>query len=82
MAINESSRLVDSLRKEEVPVNRLIVNQVMSSKPTDCKFCNMKRKVSQLSVMCYSWSLFFYFIFFYYGFNLARCDCCRINNGH
>ena len=54
MAINESSRLVDSLRKEEVPVNRLIVNQVMSSKPTDCKFCNMKRKVSHLSLTCYS----------------------------
>lgn len=47
MAISESSRLCTSLEKEDVPVKRLIVNQVMSSAPTDCKFCNMKRKDQQ-----------------------------------
>lgn len=43
MAISESSRLHSSLKKEGVPVKRLIVNQVLP--PTsDCKFCSMKRK--------------------------------------
>ncbi|GAB2250578.1 hypothetical protein Droror1_Dr00016828 [Drosera rotundifolia] len=44
MAISESSRLCDSLRKESVPVKRLIVNQILPPSASDCKFCSMKRK--------------------------------------
>ncbi|KAI0499227.1 hypothetical protein KFK09_020130 [Dendrobium nobile] len=44
MAINESSRLSASLKKESVPVKRLIVNQVLPPSASDCKFCAMKRK--------------------------------------
>jgi arsenite-transporting ATPase len=44
MAISESARLLKSLTKEGVPVKRLIVNQLLSKTPTDCKFCNIKRK--------------------------------------
>ncbi|XP_072995230.1 ATPase GET3B-like [Typha latifolia] len=44
MAINESSRLHASLKKENVPVKRLIVNQVLPPSASDCKFCAMKRK--------------------------------------
>ncbi|KAK4286430.1 hypothetical protein QN277_002987 [Acacia crassicarpa] len=43
MAISESSRLHASLKKERVPVQRLIINQVMPSS-SDCKFGSMKRK--------------------------------------
>lgn len=45
MAINESSRLRSSLRKENVPVKRLVVNQVLPPSASDCKFCAVKRKV-------------------------------------
>ncbi|KAF9674896.1 hypothetical protein SADUNF_Sadunf10G0174900 [Salix dunnii] len=44
MAINESSRLRASLKKENVPVKRLVVNQILPPSATDCKFCAMKRK--------------------------------------
>ncbi|XP_044504997.1 ATPase GET3B-like isoform X2 [Mangifera indica] len=44
MAVSESSRLHASLRKEGVPVQRLIVNQVLPPSVSDCKFCAMKRK--------------------------------------
>ncbi|KAJ0021706.1 hypothetical protein Pint_32116 [Pistacia integerrima] len=44
MAVSESSRLHASLRKEGVPVQRLIVNQVLPPSASDCKFCTMKRK--------------------------------------
>ncbi|KAL6955946.1 ATPase get3b [Sarracenia purpurea var. burkii] len=44
MAINESSRLHASLKKENVPVKRLIVNQVLPPSVSDCKFCTIKRK--------------------------------------
>ncbi|GAY59754.1 hypothetical protein CUMW_196920 [Citrus unshiu] len=44
MAISESSRLHASLRKECIPVQRLIVNQVLPPSASDCKFCAMKRK--------------------------------------
>lgn len=44
MAISESSRLCASLKKESVPVKRLIVNQVLPPSASDCKFCSMKRK--------------------------------------
>ncbi|KAG0476207.1 hypothetical protein HPP92_013048 [Vanilla planifolia] len=44
MAISESSRLSSSLKKESVPVKRLIVNQVLPPSASDCKFCAMKRK--------------------------------------
>ncbi|XP_016459747.1 ATPase GET3B [Nicotiana tabacum] len=44
MAANESSRLCASLKKETVPVRRLIVNQVLPPSTSDCKFCVMRRK--------------------------------------
>ncbi|KAL3518408.1 hypothetical protein ACH5RR_020997 [Cinchona calisaya] len=44
MAVSESSRLCASLKKEKVPVLRLIVNQVLPPSTSDCKFCAMKRK--------------------------------------
>ncbi|KAJ3694956.1 hypothetical protein LUZ60_000333 [Juncus effusus] len=44
MAVSESSRLCTSLKKESVPVKRLIVNQVLPPSASDCKFCAMKRK--------------------------------------
>ncbi|PIA37286.1 hypothetical protein AQUCO_03000110v1 [Aquilegia coerulea] len=44
MAISESSRLHSSLKKENVPVQRLIVNQILPPSSSDCKFCAMKRK--------------------------------------
>ncbi|XP_057782565.1 ATPase GET3B-like [Salvia miltiorrhiza] len=44
MAINESSRLCASLRKEKVPVNRLVINQLLPPSASDCKFCSMRRK--------------------------------------
>ncbi|XP_038707934.1 ATPase GET3B-like isoform X2 [Tripterygium wilfordii] len=44
MAISESSRLHASLRKESVPVQRLIVNQVLPPSGSDCKFCAVRRK--------------------------------------
>lgn len=44
MAISESSRLCASLKKEDVPVKRLIVNQILPPSASDCKFCSMKRK--------------------------------------
>ncbi|KAI3450596.1 hypothetical protein Pfo_007261 [Paulownia fortunei] len=44
MALSESSRLCASLRKEKVPVQRLIVNQLLPPLASDCKFCSMKRK--------------------------------------
>nr|XP_043634218.1 ATPase GET3B-like [Erigeron canadensis] len=44
MAIKESSRLHASLKKESVPVQRLVVNQLLPAAATDCKFCLMRRK--------------------------------------
>ncbi|XP_041990710.1 ATPase GET3B-like isoform X1 [Salvia splendens] len=43
MAVNESSRLCASLRKEMVPVNRLVVNQLLPPSASDCKFCSMRK---------------------------------------
>ncbi|KAE9612195.1 putative arsenite-transporting ATPase [Lupinus albus] len=44
MAVSESSRLSASLKKENVPVKRLVVNQLLPPSASDCKFCAMKRK--------------------------------------
>ncbi|XP_058741281.1 ATPase GET3B-like [Vicia villosa] len=44
MAVSESSRLSASLKKESVPVKRLIVNQILPPSASDCKFCAVKRK--------------------------------------
>ncbi|XWS66177.1 hypothetical protein CRYUN_Cryun05aG0177600 [Craigia yunnanensis] len=44
MAVSESSRLRASLKKENVPVRRLIVNQILPPSASDCKFCAVKRK--------------------------------------
>ncbi|XP_057483325.1 ATPase GET3B-like isoform X2 [Actinidia eriantha] len=44
MAIRESSRLCASLKKENVPVQRLIVNQVLPPSASNCNFCTMRRK--------------------------------------
>ncbi|CAI7824239.1 unnamed protein product [Closterium sp. NIES-53] len=46
MAINESARLLKSLEVEGVPVKRLIVNQILPKSNSDCKFCNIKRKLA------------------------------------
>ncbi|KAE8669198.1 ABC transporter G family member 24 [Hibiscus syriacus] len=43
MEIGESSRLRASLKKN-VPVRRLIVNQILPPSASDCKFCAVKRK--------------------------------------
>lgn len=60
MAISESSRLCASLKKENVPVKRLIANQILPPSASDCKFCAMKRKVSiQLSSSLYGLNHFF-----------------------
>lgn len=50
MAVNESSRLLASLKKENVPVKRLIVNQILPPLASDCKFCAMKRKDQMRSI--------------------------------
>ncbi|KAK4788182.1 hypothetical protein SAY86_019501 [Trapa natans] len=44
MAVSESSRLCGSLRKESVPIRRILVNQLLPPSSSDCKFCAMKRK--------------------------------------
>ncbi|KAF3600404.1 hypothetical protein F2Q69_00038863 [Brassica cretica] len=44
MAVSESSRLSASLKKESVPVKRLVVNQILPPSSSDCKFCSIKRK--------------------------------------
>lgn len=44
MAVSESSRLLSALKKESIPVKRLIVNQVLPPSSSDCKFCAIKRK--------------------------------------
>ncbi|KAK6233994.1 hypothetical protein QUC31_006400 [Theobroma cacao] len=44
MAVSESSRLRASLEKENVPVRRLIANQILHPPASDCKFCAVKRK--------------------------------------
>jgi len=44
MAVSESSRLLSALKKESIPVKRLIVNQVLPPSSSDCKFCAVKRK--------------------------------------
>ncbi|CAK7329870.1 unnamed protein product [Dovyalis caffra] len=45
MAISESSRLRASLKKENVLVKKLVVNQILPPSATDYKSCAMKRKV-------------------------------------
>nr|GEY74832.1 ATPase ASNA1 homolog [Tanacetum cinerariifolium] len=44
MAVKESSRLHAFLKKECVPVQRLIVNQILPPSATACKFCSVRRK--------------------------------------
>ncbi|XP_077221726.1 ATPase GET3B-like isoform X3 [Tasmannia lanceolata] len=44
MAVSESSRLRAALKKENVPVERLIINQILPPSASDCKFCATKRK--------------------------------------
>jgi arsenite-transporting ATPase len=44
MAVSESTRLLSALKKESIPVKRLIVNQVLPPSSSDCKFCAIKRK--------------------------------------
>ncbi|XP_022890093.1 ATPase ASNA1 homolog 2-like [Olea europaea var. sylvestris] len=50
MAISESSRLCSSLKKEGVPVKRLVVNQILPPSTSDCKFCAMKGKDQARSI--------------------------------
>ncbi|EOY18699.1 P-loop containing nucleoside triphosphate hydrolases superfamily protein [Theobroma cacao] len=44
MAVSELSRLRTFLEMENVPVRRLIVNQILHPSASDCKFCAVKRK--------------------------------------
>ncbi|KAF8046740.1 hypothetical protein N665_3469s0001 [Sinapis alba] len=44
MAVSESSRLSASLKKESVPVKRLVVNQILPPSSSDCRFCSIRRK--------------------------------------
>jgi hypothetical protein len=55
MAVNESSRLQQSLQKEGVPVKRLIINQILPPSSSDCKFCAIKRKVCTADGRGYAW---------------------------
>lgn len=50
MAVSESSRLCASLKKESVPVRRLVVNQILPPSASDCKFCAVKRKDQKRSL--------------------------------
>ena len=43
MAINESERLREQLKEEEIGVEHVIVNQVLPPNP-DCKFCSVRSK--------------------------------------
>jgi arsenite-transporting ATPase len=43
MAINESERLADQLRLEDIPVRNLVVNQVMPNN-VSCTFCSVRSK--------------------------------------
>ncbi|MCH8905539.1 MAG: ArsA family ATPase [Candidatus Heimdallarchaeota archaeon] len=43
MSINESERLADQLRIEEIQVHNIVVNQVMPEN-IDCKFCSVRAK--------------------------------------
>ena len=47
--VSESSRLRASLKKENVHVKRLVVNQVRPPSALECKFCAMKRKVKSIT---------------------------------
>nr|KJB73536.1 hypothetical protein B456_011G238300 [Gossypium raimondii] len=51
MAVSESSRFRASLSKENVPVRRLIVNQILPPSAFDCKFCAVKRKMRALDMI-------------------------------
>jgi len=46
MAINESERLREQLKMEEIPVDHVIVNQVLPENP-ECKFCSVRAKGQQ-----------------------------------
>ncbi|MHA2251505.1 MAG: ArsA family ATPase [Candidatus Kariarchaeaceae archaeon] len=56
MAINESERLADQLKIEEIPVKNIIVNQVMPEN-IDCRFCSV-RSIGQKENLEYIRSLF------------------------
>lgn len=45
LAVSESGRLLSALRKEGVPVRRIVVNQVVpEASAKHCKYCEMRRK--------------------------------------
>jgi arsenite/tail-anchored protein-transporting ATPase len=49
MAISESSRLVDELRKEDIPVRHVFVNQVQPQND-DCAFCSARHKEQEANL--------------------------------
>ncbi|KAK6228230.1 hypothetical protein SCA6_000572 [Theobroma cacao] len=51
MAVSELSRLRTFLEMENVPVRRLIVNQILHPSASDCKFCAVKRKMRALNMI-------------------------------
>ncbi|MFH1978034.1 MAG: TRC40/GET3/ArsA family transport-energizing ATPase [Candidatus Aenigmatarchaeota archaeon] len=46
MSIFESERLIGTLKEYNIPVNTIIINQLIPDNPT-CKFCTEKRKIQQ-----------------------------------
>ncbi len=56
MAINESERLADHLKLEDIPVKNLIVNQIMPDN-IECKFCSV-RSEGQKQNLAYIHTLF------------------------
>ncbi len=56
MAANESERLADQLKQNEIPVNNIIINQIMPENPS-CKFCNARHK-NQVDNLAYLRNVF------------------------
>lgn len=78
MAVSESSRLRASLKKENVPVKRLIVNQILPPSASDCKFCAMKRKVST-SILSY-WQIICFQLHHEHNSYSSSSVSCLMNN--
>jgi arsenite/tail-anchored protein-transporting ATPase len=48
MAVTESSRFHESLKKDGAHTRRLVINQVLPPSASDCRFCAAKRRVSNI----------------------------------
>ncbi|ONM16929.1 Arsenical pump-driving ATPase [Zea mays] len=47
MAVTESSRFHESLKKDGAHTRRLVINQVLPPSASDCRFCAAKRRLSE-----------------------------------